>query len=162
MRRESPFMSPDDATRSDLEASKLEANDLETSDLEANKALVRLYFERMASDDPAVGELLAEDAAWWVPPSTAYGGTYEGREAVLALMGSAKDLYDAATPLEVDIQQLIAEGEWVSAQFVMRARSAKGEPYENYYHFAFQIRDGLIVRVHEYLDTKYVYEKLMT
>lgn len=130
--------------------------------LDANKALVGEYFERMARGDGSVAELLAPEVVWWVPPSTDWGGSYEGREAVLGLMEGATALYDAATPLRVEIQQLIAEDDWVSAQFVMRGRTARGEGYENHYHFAFRIREGLIVRVHEYLDTKYAYEKLMS
>jgi len=131
------------------------------STLEDNKALVRELIGCVAAGDPKLGEMFDEQVAWWVPPSTAYGGLYEGREAVLQLVGSATGLYDASVPLRVEVEQLIAEGEWVSAQFRILARTARGEDYENYYHFAFRIRDGSILRVNEYLDTKYAAERLI-
>ena len=132
------------------------------STVESNKATVREYFERMACGDPDLGEMFWEEACWWVPPSTEYGGLYEGRDAVLELTSSATDLYDDSVPMRIEIDQLIAEGEWVSAQFRLRARTAKGEEYENFYHFAFRLRDGKILRVNEFLDTKYAFDKLMS
>lgn len=127
---------------------------------EANKALVRSYLRAMTSGDPALAELLDEDVTWWVPPSSPLGGLKRGKAAVLELMRSGIGLYDASVPFGVEIEQLIAEGEWVALQMVMTARTAKGQAYRNYYHWAFRVRDGRICAVKEYVDTLYAQRML--
>ncbi len=122
---------------------------------ESNKALVRRFFEAMAKGDPALPSLLSEDVRWWVPPSSPLGGTQEGRERVLAFMQSGISLYDTGVPFEIEIEQIVGEGEWVAVQLVMRARTARGADYRNHYHFAFRVRDGRICHVKEYVDTLY-------
>lgn len=125
-----------------------------------NKRLVRRYFAAVQAGDPTLPELLAEDVSWWVPPSSPLGGLYDGRPAVLELMASGGGLYDPSHPLELHIEQMIAEGDWVSVLLTLEARTARGEAYRNHYHFAFRIRDGRIREVREHLDTLYAQQKL--
>jgi hypothetical protein len=126
--------------------------------IEENKALVLEYFRRMQAGEPAVAELLAEDATWWVPRSSELGGTHRGKAAVLALMTKGVDLYQL--PLELRIEEVVAERDWVCVQLVVEAKTAAGRPYCNDYHFAFRVRDGRIAAVREYVDTKYASELL--
>ena len=128
----------------------------------ASKALVERYFAALRSGDPTLPELLADDISWWVPESSPLGGTHQGKDAVLALMGSGTDLYDVSVPLEITIESMIAEGGRVAVQLVIDARTEKGEPYRNHYHFAFEVREGRIHAVREYLDTLYAEEKLFS
>ncbi|NQZ98609.1 MAG: nuclear transport factor 2 family protein [Myxococcales bacterium] len=125
-----------------------------------NKAIVRVYFDKMTSGAVDLPDLLADDVTWWVPPSSKLGGTHEGKAAVLELMGSGVDLYDADTPLDVEIEQMVAEDDWVTVQTTITGKTARGEDYRNHYHFAFQLRDGKIVLVKEYVDTLYAEQKL--
>lgn len=120
---------------------------------DANKQLVRRYLAAMASGDPTLPDLLSDDVTWWVPPSSPLGGLHEGKAAVLALMASGVGLYDASVPFGIEVEVLIGEGEWVALQMVMTARTAKGAPYRNHYHWAFRVRDGRICAVKEYVDT---------
>jgi ketosteroid isomerase-like protein len=122
---------------------------------EANKQLVQRYLRAMTSGDPALPELLSDDVTWWVPPSSPLGGVREGKAAVLALMASGVGLYDTSVPFAIELEAIVAEGEWVAVQMVMSARTAKGAPYRNHYHFAFRVRDGRICAVKEYVDTLY-------
>ena len=43
-------------------------------------------------------------------------------------------------------------------QMVLDARTARGDDYRNYFHIAFQVRDGQIVLAREYLDTQHANE----
>jgi len=126
--------------------------------MEQNKAIVREYFRRIESGDAKITDLLSDDVTWWVPQSSALGGTHSGKAAVLALMGQGVDLYQP--PLHVVVEEMIAERDWVCAQVVIEAKTAAGLPYRNDYHFAFRVRDGRIVAVREYVDTQYAAEKL--
>lgn len=122
------------------------------------RALVRRYFELMSAGSPALPALLADDVTWWVPPSSPLGGLHEGKAKVLGLMARGIALYDG--PLTVTIESLIAEGDRAAAQLVIEGRTAKGEPYRNFYHFAFRARDGKVCAVREYVDTLYAQQKL--
>jgi uncharacterized protein len=124
------------------------------------RALVHRYFELMRAGSPALPALLADDVSWWVPPSSPLGGLHEGKAKVLALMAQGVALYDG--PLAVTIESVIAEGDRAAAQLVIEGRTAKGEPYRNFYHFAFRVRDGKICAVREYVDTLYAQQKLFS
>jgi hypothetical protein len=125
---------------------------------EETKVLVCRYFEAMRAGSPELSGLLADDVSWWVPPSSPLGGLHEGKAKVLALMAQGVELYDG--PLEITIESLIAEGERAAVELVIDGRTAKGEPYHNFYHFAFRVRDGRICAVREYVDTLYAQQKL--
>jgi hypothetical protein len=128
---------------------------------EASKALIRDYFERMASGDPDLPELLAEDVVWWIPPGSKLGGTLRGKPAVLELLARAFTLFDPAQPPKLEIERMVAEDDCVCVQFVLQARTAAGREYRNHYHLAFELRGGRIARVKEYVDTAYANERLM-
>lgn len=125
---------------------------------EDTKALVQRWFDAMRAGSRELPDLLTDDASWWVPPSSPLGGLHEGKAKVLALMARGVGLYDGA--LEITIESLIAEGDRAAAQLVIDGRTAKGEPYHNFYHFAFRARDGRICAVREYVDTLYAQQKL--
>ena len=122
------------------------------------RAAVRRYFDAMQAASPTLPDLLTDDVSWWVPPSSPLGGLHEGKAKVLALMAQGVGLY--AGPLEITLESLIAEGDQAAAQLVIDGRTAKGEPYHNFYHFAFRVRDGRICAVREYVDTLYAQRKL--
>ena len=127
---------------------------------QANKAVIREYFERVQRGDPSVADLIADDASWWVPPASPLGGLYEGKARVLELMGSGVDLYDPATPMQIRVEEMVAEGEWVCVQLVIEATTARGASYRNHYHFAFRLRDAKILAAKEYVDTLYAQRML--
>jgi ketosteroid isomerase-like protein len=57
--------------------------------------------------------------------------------------------------IEVDIEHILAEGDYVAAQYVMRARTRRGEPYENFYFMLYLCEGGRIKAYWEYVDTLY-------
>jgi ketosteroid isomerase-like protein len=125
-----------------------------------SKALIREYFARIGSGDPRLPELLADDVVWWIPPGSMFAGTLRGKPAVLELMGRAFALFAPDQPPRIEIEQIVAEDDAVCVQFILEARTASGRDYRNHYHLAFEIRDGRIVRVKEYVDTAYANERL--
>jgi ketosteroid isomerase-like protein len=50
---------------------------------------------------------------------------------------------------------VVAEGDHVALEWTSRARTAAGEPYENFCIAVFTLRDGRITAVREYMDTGY-------
>jgi len=119
-----------------------------------NAALVCEYLARVSRGDPSFSDLFADDIVWWVTPGSKAGGTYEGRAAVLEMIGAGVERYAAGAPLTFEIERVVADDEWASVQLVLEARTAAGRAYRNHYHIAFQLRAGAIVYAKEYLDTK--------
>jgi len=126
--------------------------------IEENKALVREYFRRMQAGEPTVAEVMDDEITWWVPQSSELGGTHRGKAKVLELMGKGVDLYQL--PMKIQVEEMVAERDWVCVQLVVEAKTAKGRPYRNDYHFAFRVRNGRIAAVREYVDTQYAKELL--
>ncbi len=124
------------------------------------KRRIEEYFRKVQSGDPSTPDAFAEDIRWWVPPGSDMAGTYEGKAAVLAMFAKGVGLYSQTDPMRIHVETLVAEGEAVSAQVIIEAKTARGKDYRNHYHFAFVLRDGLIASVKEYVDTQYAHDVL--
>lgn len=69
--------------------------------------------------------------------------------------GVFKPLGDALTgPLQLEIKQLIAEGDKVVSEMQGTSQSAGGKDYNNTYCVVLTLRDGKITEMREYLDTE--------
>jgi uncharacterized protein len=130
---------------------------------EANKALIQRWIGPADEgpgpfllSDAALG-LLAEDAVWHLPPTAEIPGiddsrTVRGRQAIHAIQRRAGEIYDVAT-IQVEIRNLLADGDWVVLQYLMRCRATNGNDYEQEYLFVFEIHDGRIATIWDYYDT---------
>jgi ketosteroid isomerase-like protein len=126
----------------------------------SQRAIVERYFEMMQRGDPDIGSLFAEDVCWIAPQSSPVGRRHEGKDAVLALMGTAVELYDMSRPMEIEFAAIAAQGDHVFVEMTLRATTAGGEPYCNHYVFVFRLEQGLIAEIHEHLDTLYTQRML--
>jgi ketosteroid isomerase-like protein len=117
---------------------------------EANKALVRRYFETIASDGFGKAlELVAEDARWWYPGAEA--GL--GKKDMIAAMDSAADVL--VGNMGNEIVSMTAEDDRVAAEVNGSSLRKSGTRYDNVYHFLFRVRDGKIAEIREHNDTLY-------
>ena len=123
-----------------------------------SKRVVRAYFEALRTGGSGLPDLLSEDVHWRVPQGSDYAGSHEGKEAVLAFLGGGVGYYADDEPMTIEIQSMVAEGGHVACEFILEATTASGRAYKNDYHFAFEISEGRIRRVREYLDTHYAHE----
>ena len=120
-----------------------------------NVALVDRYFELLQKGDPGIRELFTSDACWLAPQSAPVGRRHEGLDAVMALMGSGLGLYDLDRPMQIERTAALAGDALVYVEMTIRATTKAGEPYENHYVMAFQIREDRIAEVREYVDSLY-------
>ncbi len=105
------------------------------------KRLVRRWLEALGRDDSDLGELLAEDASFWAPPGSPWGGLHEGRGAILrALSGSAPSL---------EIEGLQVEDDRVRAELVRPEPGSSGGSRPPW-RLAFRVVDGRIREIREY------------
>ncbi|ASR39690.1 ketosteroid isomerase [Prauserella marina] len=124
-----------------------------------NNSIVENAFLAFASQDPArIAAVLTEDAEWLSPRSNATAVALEapdhmvGREAIVRFFSEDfPRLF--VRDLALTVNGLHSDGERATLEATMRATLADGIPYSNDYCFVFELRDGLIHRIREYVDT---------
>jgi ketosteroid isomerase-like protein len=122
------------------------------------KTVLQTYVAALlAGDEDTIRSSFAEDAVWRIDAGDLpISGTYEGRDAIIGdFLATALANYDPDS-IEIEVTAMVAEGDQVALQWTSRARTATGRPYENGCFALFEVRDGLIVSVREYMDTLYL------
>ena len=115
--------------------------------------IVKEWFSRVSKGDGRGAlELFDDDIEYTVQGSCTVSGVYRGKSSVL------KDLFipfgkqiDGTIVLEP--KQIITQENVVAVRAAGRARSATGYEYNNSYCIIFEVRDGLITHLNEFLDT---------
>jgi uncharacterized protein len=128
-----------------------------------NKNLVRGFVEALSAGNIEAAKVaLADDATWWIPGSLPVSGTHRGKKAIFEdFLGQAQGLFQPNS-ISIEVRSLIGENDNVAVEWVARGKSAKGRNYENYYHLMFEVRNGRIQAIREYVDTLYAKEVLFS
>jgi uncharacterized protein len=125
---------------------------------EANKQIVQEFMETFSKGDvEGILGYLSDDATWWVAGNVeGISGTKDKEAFGQMLSGIAESTRTGAiqlTPLG-----WTAEGDRVAVETESYAELENGRVYNNLYHFVFEVRDGKIEAVKEYLDTEHTTE----
>ena len=128
-----------------------------------NKRIVLGFVEALSSGNvEAAKAALADDATWWIPGSLPVSGTHRGKKAIFEdFLGQAQALFQPNS-VSIQVRNAIGEGDSVAVEWIARGKSAKGRNYENYYHLMFELKDGKIQAIREYVDTLYAKEVLFS
>ncbi|MET9508145.1 nuclear transport factor 2 family protein [Streptomyces flavidovirens] len=121
--------------------------------------IIQNAFEALASNDPdRISAVLTEDAEWLSPPgnaiAVALGATHHmvGRQAIVRFF--AEDLPRLfVRDVAVSFHGSHTDGERVTVEATITATLAHENHYTNDYCFVFELRNELIHRVREYVDT---------
>ena len=124
-----------------------------------SRAVVQAAWRAFAGHDAAqIAAFFTEDAEWLAPAGNATAVALDvpshmvGRNAIAHFI--ANDFPRLfVRDVAVDLRGFYADGDRVVVEEKMRATLADGNAYVNDYCFVFELRDGLICRVREYMDT---------
>jgi ketosteroid isomerase-like protein len=122
---------------------------------ERHKRAVADYFAALGRGErAAMRRLVADDLVWVVPRSAPppFAGAHHGAERVLDLMLGAVEQAFLPGSQQIELTELVGEGELVIAEAHMRARAAHGD-YDNWYCFVVRFREGRIAEIREHVDT---------
>jgi uncharacterized protein len=117
-----------------------------------NKQLI----EKLFADPGEFLNALHDDVRWTVMGTTVFSDTYTGKQDVLArLFGPLME--QLVSPGSMEIQNLVAEGDYVVAQAQASDRVTKtGRPYNNAYCIVLKVADGKVTEIDEYCDTELI------
>lgn len=104
--------------------------------------------------------LMTCDATWVVmgePGRLAVAGSKDRTQIARLLGGLAKFI---PNPLELSVTGITAEADRVAVEAECVGQWRNGTLYRNSYHFLFEVRDGRIARVREYMDTLHLFDTL--
>jgi ketosteroid isomerase-like protein len=135
----------------------LMAANAEPSVEQDNKDLVTEFMEVFGTgnvDD--ILSFMSDTATWWV------GGTMEGvsgtknRDAFGEMLAGLAALTESGA---IGLKPLAwtCQGERIAVETESYSKLNNGRVYNNFYHFVFEVRDGKIQSVREYLDTQHTY-----
>lgn len=122
---------------------------------ESNKALVAEFMEVFSAGDVKnVLSYLSETATWWV------GGNVEGisgtkNKTEFGEMLGGLSQFTKTGAIRLTPLAWTAEGERVAVETESYSELSNGRVYNNLYHFVFEVRDGKIQRIKEFLDTEH-------
>lgn len=122
---------------------------------ERNKKTIAEFMEVFSRGDvDGILACMSDDATWWVAGSIpGISGTKDKAGFREMLSGIAESTTSGAirlTPLA-----FTAEGDRVAVETESYTELKNGRVYNNLYHFLFEVRDGKIDSVKEYLDTEH-------
>ena len=123
-----------------------------------NKKLIQDMFAELSSGNPeAFLGNMADDVQFTLIGSTKFSGVFNGKQELID-----KVLTPLSSQLEggltITPENFIADGDTVAMQAKGKSRTKSGKSYDNTYCQVFQIVNGKVQRVTEYLDTELVTE----
>ena len=125
---------------------------------ENNKQLVRNVFEQMeAGDVDGYRASVADECTHTVTGKSAMARTMNKAQVAEMLQGIGMIFPNG---LKMTIKGMIAEGDRVALEAESYGETADGNVYNNEYHFLFEVRDGKIQAIREYMCTAHAMQVL--
>lgn len=119
----------------------------------ANRQLLeRVFADLSAGNTQAFLETLADDVRWTISGTTAWSGTYQGKEAVLTKV-FVPVFSQYAEPYRATATRFVADDEHVVVEARGGALTKSGKRFDNSYCYVFHLPNGVIDEVVEYFDT---------
>ena len=129
------------------------------SDVETqNEELVTNFFETLSSGDlETLRGMFREDACWTAMSKEIPGaGPHPGRDHIIdEFLAPVRGLFVEGDP-KVSIHKLTAKDNVVYAETRALGTFQTGTVYDNLYCWAFEIIDGQVDQVREYMDSHYI------
>jgi uncharacterized protein len=121
--------------------------------IEHNKAMVTKTWQAFVKGDIKTAFAnMSDEVSWLIPGNLSVSGLKKGKAAVLEFARSAAKLFPAG--LTTEIRRVYGDGDVVVVELSNTGKLANGRDYANEYCFVFEIEDGKIRRVREYVDTQ--------
>ena len=128
------------------------------------ETLVRDYLDAICRGDHARAlEAFAEDATWKTPPSMPWPAVFHGRRAIFdEYFAVDKGLFKTGMEeYDLELTNVVASGHCVVVEMTHRSVGLNDMPYETEHCLVFEVRDGRIQAVREYIDSLYLQQQMI-
>ena len=101
--------------------------------------------------------LFHQDAVWTVQAKAVPGaGAHSGRDEIVdKFLAPVRGLFVEGDP-KIHVSSIASKGPLVFAEIRGIGRLRDGRPYDNLYAWAFEVKDGKISAIREYMDSHYI------
>jgi ketosteroid isomerase-like protein len=136
--------------------------------MDSKQTVIALYGAYSTGDAEKISRLLHDEVVWTAPAGNATqvalglgrpedagppcGANDLDRNAIVAFMAYNFSRFFGG--VENKFRSVVAEGEVVVVEHRLSATLPNGRPYVNDYCFAYEVRDGKVWRIREYMDTR--------
>lgn len=119
-----------------------------------NKQLMQAIFAELAQGNgKPFRDAMADDFCWVIPGQGTWSGEWKGKQMVTQRL--LKPLYERfATTYTNHAEEFIAEGDKVVVRCRGDVMTKSGQRYDNHYCMVFQLKDGRLRELVEYMDTE--------
>lgn len=126
--------------------------------IENNKQFVLSFIDAMSRGDAqAIADSYTDNGVLHTLGNTLISGQYS-KEQIRAFAGSVLESFPSG--LKFSISGITAEGNRVAVEASSEGEHVSGAHYSNRYHFLFELENGRIAVLREYMDTETVTEIL--
>lgn len=132
---------------------------MSTTDInEVSRAVVTRFFDAMNRGDvDYIVNAYAADGCLQTMGNTLISGTFT-REQIAASAGGIFEVFPEG--IVFTILGMTVEGERVAVEATSEGKHVSGQIYSNHYHFLFELENGKLLRLKEFMDTERVTEVL--
>jgi uncharacterized protein len=117
------------------------------------------FFRILSSGDlEALREFLHPDASWtpMLKPGIPGAGVHHPRDAIIdGFLAPVRGLFKPGDP-KVHIDAIISDGDRIMVESSSTGTLSDGRKYDNLYAWAFELKDGKVWKIREYMDSAYV------
>ncbi len=120
---------------------------------EQNKEMVKATWIAFGKGDlqTAFGNM-ADNVSWLIPGNVpGVSGVKRGKDEIMKFAGGVTALFPEG--LQTEITRAHATDDAVILELTNRGKVSNGKSYENEYCFVFELENGKIRRIREYVDT---------
>jgi uncharacterized protein len=142
--------------------------------MDSKQTVMALYGAYASADAEGIDGLLHDEVVWIAPAGNATqvalglgrpedagpprGANDLDRDAIVTFM--AYNFARFFGDVENDFRAVVAEGDMVVVEHRLSATLPNGRSYVNDYCFVFEVRDGRVWRIREYMDTRGGWEQV--
>lgn len=127
------------------------------SDAEHNEALVRNFFAVLSTGElENIRATLHPDASWTPMVKNVPGaGVHQPRDVIVdEFLAPVRGMFEDGDP-KTAINNVFCKGNLVCAETRATGKLSNGNDYDNLYCWVIEVRDDLIYRIREYMDSAY-------
>ena len=123
-----------------------------------NEQIVRDFFATLSTGDLELIRATLHPDASWLPmvKSVPGAGIHEPRDVIVdEFLAPVRGIFEDGDP-KTEVDNIFAKGNVVCAETRGMGKLRNGNTYNNQYCWVIELKDGLVWKIREYMDSHYV------